>query len=140
MRTQWNKHPAKNEYRSQTTANDNTTRTAYNIATNEGKKIINLDYLTTGIGDDITGAEEDPSEGFINYYGNLLSQPRTIIRSNIVNPEFFDMELGDICDFSNMIPSKAFNKSFSGRKFMITELTRSSGRLDVVWIDVTPRT
>jgi len=132
------KHPAKDSFRSQTTASDSTTRSNYNFATNEGKITQNLDALVSGIGSDITGASNNPNDGFIEYYGNLRNQPRVILRADVVNPGLFDMELGDICSFSSMIPTKAFNKSFSSRFFMVTSLSRSSGKLNAQFIDVTP--
>ena len=132
------KHPAKDSFRSQTTASDSTTRSNYNFATNEGKITQNLDALVSGIGSDITGASNNPNDGFIEYYGNLRNQPRVILRADVVNPALFDMELGDICSFSSMIPTKAFNKSFSSRFFMVTSLSRSSGKLNAQFIDVTP--
>lgn len=133
----YNPHPARNEYRSQQTATDATTRSKYNLASNEGKYTINLDILNSSIGDDITGAENDPNDGFIEYYGNLRNRPRVILNAEVVNPTLFDMELGDICTFSNMIPTKAFNMSFSSKYFMVTSLTRSSGKLQAEFTDVT---
>lgn len=134
----FDKHPAKDTFRSQTTATDSTTRSNYNFATNEGKITINLDALVTGIGSDIDLSSNDPNDGFIEYYGNIRNQPRVIIRADVVNPAFFDMELGDIVSFGTMIPAKAFNKSFSSRFFMVTSLSRSSGRLNAEFFDVTP--
>ena len=134
----FNKHPALNIYRSQATATDSTTRSNYNLSNSDGKYTFNLDYLTSGQGADIDVSDDDPNDGFINYYGNLRLQPRVILQSTIVNPAHFDMELGDIVTFSNMIPSKAFNKSFSSRYFMVTALSRSSGKLDAEFLDVTP--
>ena len=134
----FDKHPAKDTFRSQTTATDSTTRSNYNFATNEGKITINLDALVTGIGSDIDLSSNDPNDGFIEYYGNIRNQPRVIIRADVVNPAFFDMELGDIVSFGTMIPTKAFNKSFSSRFFMVTSLSRSSGRLNAEFFDVTP--
>ena len=133
----FNKHPALNVYRSQATATDSTTRSNYNLSNSDGKYTFNLDYLTSGQGADIDVSDDDPNDGFINYYGNLRLQPRVILQSTIVNPAHFDMELGDIVTFSNMIPSKAFNKSFSSRYFMVTALSRSSGKLDAEFLDVT---
>jgi hypothetical protein len=128
-------HPGKaRNYRSQTTASESTIRGNYNIPT---AKVVNynLDALTGGIGTDLTPAS--PNAGFINYYGNLRSSPRVIMKAGIVNPTLFDMELGDICTFSSMIPATAFNKSFSGTYFMVTSLTRSSGKLQAEFVDVT---
>lgn len=137
MVVNYDKHPAKNVYRSQATATNSTIRSNYNIASNESKHTFNLDMLVTGQGADIDVSDDDPNDGFINYYGNLRINPRVIIRCDIVNPAFFDMELGDIVTIGTMIPAKSFNKSFSSRHFMITGLTRSSGRLSIEMLDVT---
>ena len=137
MTVNYDKHPAKDIYRSQATAANSTIRSNYNIATNEGKYIFNLDMLVTGQGADIDVSDDDPNDGFINYYGNLRINPRAIIRCDIVNPAFFDMELGDIVTIATMLPAKTFNKAFSSRHFMITSLTRSSGKLNIQMLDVT---
>ena len=134
----YNPHPARNEYRNQQTATDSTTRTKYNLATNEGKYTINLDILTSGIGTDITGADNDPNDGFIEYYGNIKNRPRVIISAEVVNPALFDIELGDICSFSSMLPAKAFNMAYSSKYFMVTSLSRSSGKLNAEFTDVSP--
>ena len=132
------KHPAKDEYRSQTTATDATTRSNYNFASNEGKIVINLDVLTGAIGADIDVSDDDPNDGFINYYGNLRNKPRVIIKADVVNPAHFDMELGDIVNFSSMLPAKAFNNAYTSKYFMVTALSRSNGRLNAEFFDVTP--
>ena len=127
-------HPAKRRnYRSQTTASESTIRSNYNIATAQVVNY-NLDALVAGIGSDLTPSSANA--GFIDYYGNLRSSPRVILNAGIVNPTLFDMELGDICTFSSMLPSTAFNKSFSGAYFMVTSLTRNSGKLQVQFIEV----
>jgi hypothetical protein len=127
-------HPAKrSHYRSQVTASESTIRSNYNIATAQVVNY-NLDALVAGIGSDLTPSSANA--GFINYYGNLRSSPRVIIKAGIVNPTLFDMELGDICTFSSMLPSTAFNKSFSGAYFMVTSLTRNSGKLQAQFIEV----
>ena len=127
-------HPAKkSNYRGQTTASESTIRSNYNRSTAQVVNY-NLDALVGGIGSDLTPSSANA--GFIDYYGNLRSSPRVIIKAGIVNPTLFDMELGDICTFSSMLPSTAFNKSFSGAYFMVTSLTRNSGKLQAQFIEV----
>ena len=133
----YNPHPAKKEYRSQATDSDATIRTAYNIGSTENKATFNLDYNTGSPGGDLDCSSDDPNDGFMNYYGNLRAEPRVMIKAEVVNPAKFTMEIGDICTFSSMLPTKAFNKSYSSRYFMITELARSSGKLSATFIDVT---
>ena len=135
MLVSYDPHPARNKiYRGQVTASDSTIRGNYNISS---AKVVNykLDALVGAIGSDLTPST--PNTGFIDYYGNLRTSPRVIMKASIVNPALFDMELGDICTFSSMLPATAFNKSFSGAYFMVTSLTRSSGKLQGEFIDVT---
>ena len=141
MTVNYNKHPAKNEYRSQVTDNDSTLRTNYNIASGEQKFTFNLDYLTTGQGADLDCSSDDPNDGFMNYYGSLSVSPRIIVQAQIVNPAKFNMELGDICSFSSMPTDKAFNKSWTDsatKYYMITSITRSSGKITCKFINITP--
>ena len=136
----YNKHPAKDGYRSQATDNDSTLRTNYNIASGEQKFTFNLDYLTSGQGSDLDCSSGDPNDGFMNYYGSLSVSPRIIVKARVVNPAKFTMELGDICTFSSMPTAKAFNKAWSadGGYYMVTSISRTSGRLDCEFINITP--
>lgn len=128
-------HPAKKgTYRNQATASESTIRSNYNIASDEAKLQVNLDALVGGIGSDLTPTT--PNAGFIDYYGNLLSEPRVIINTKVENPALFTMELGDICTLSNMLPAKAFNKSYSGLYFMVTSISRSSGKFQIELTEV----
>tara|TARA_R110002110_G_scaffold225060_2_gene439090 strand:- start:215 stop:2257 length:2043 start_codon:yes stop_codon:yes gene_type:complete len=141
MTVNYNKHPAKNEYRSQVTDSDSTLRTNYNIGSTEQKHVFDLDYLTTGQGSDLDCDSASPNDGFMDYYGSLLVSPRILIKAQIVNPAKFNMELGDICTFSSMPTAKAFNKTFtaSGDKYyMITSISRVSGSIDCEFTNVTP--
>ena len=126
-------HPAKRQYRNQQTASESTIRGNYNIATAQ-KVTVNLDMLSGGIGSDLTPSTANA--GFIDYYGNLRSEPRVIFTAEIVNPAKFGVEIGDICDFSSMIPTTAFNKSFSGAYFMVTSISRTLGRIQAQFTEV----
>ena len=141
MTVNYNKHPANKDYRSQVTDSDSTLRTNYNIASTEQKHVFNLDYLITGQGSDLDCSGSDPNDGFMDYYGSLSVSPRIIIQAQIVNPAKFGVELGDICTFSSMPTAKAFNKTFtaSGDKYyMITSITRTSGKITCEFINITP--
>ena len=140
MTVNYNKHPAKNEYRSQVTDSDGTLRTNYNIASGEQKHTFNLDYLTTGQGSDLDCSGSDPNDGFMDYYGSLMVSPRIVVTATIVNPAKFSMELGDICTFSSMPTTKAFNKAWSadGGYYMITSISRTSGSINCEFLNITP--
>ena len=128
-------HPAKRRlYRNQQTASESTIRSNYNIATAQ-VVTVNLDMLSGGIGSDLTPSTANA--GFIDYYGNLRSAPRVIMTAEVVNPAKFNMEIGDICTFSSMLPATAFNKSFSGAYFMITSISRTLGRIQAQFTEVT---
>ena len=47
----------------------------------------------------------------------------------IVNPKFYDMDTGDLVQFSDMYPEKAFGKAYTDAVFMITLLQRTAGTL-----------
>ena len=126
-------HPAKRVYRSQQTASESTIRGNYNISTAQ-VVTVNLDMLSGGIGSDLTPSTANA--GFIDYYGNLRSSPRIIMTAEVVNPAKFNMEIGDICSFSSMLPATAFNKSFSGAYFMITSISRTLGRIQAQFTEV----
>ena len=141
MTVNYNKHPAKNEYRSQATDSDGTLRTNYNVASGEQKHAFNLDYLTTGQGSNLEcDSSANPNDGFMNYYGSLMVSPRIVVTAAIVNPAKFTMELGDICTFSSMPTTKAFNKAWSadGGYYMITSISRTSGSINCQFINITP--
>lgn len=140
MTVNYNKHPAKSGYRSQATDSDGTLRTNYNVASGEQKHIFNLDYLTTGQGSDLDCSGSDPNDGFMDYYGSLMVSPRIVVTATIVNPAKFTMELGDICTFSSMPTTKAFNKAWSadGGYYMITSISRTSGSINCQFINITP--
>ena len=54
-----------------------------------------------------------------------------LISANIVNPSFYDIDVGDIVQFSDMYPEKAFGKAFTNLVFMITSLSRMQGVLKI---------
>ena len=126
-------HPAKRIFRNQQTASESTIRSNYNITTAQNVTV-NLNMLSGGIGSDLTPSTANA--GFIDYYGNLRSSPRVIISAEVVNPAKFNMEIGDICSFSSMLPATAFNKSFSGVYFMITSISRTLGKISAQFTEV----
>ena len=134
----YDRHPAKKEYRSQATDDESSIRGNYNIAANESKHTINLDFLVAGIGSDLSPSGGTENDSFIGYLGQLSGKPRSIVTADVVNPAYFGMELGDIVDFSgSMIPTSPFGKSFlAAYRYMVTGITRTSGKLSVEFIEV----
>ena len=134
IRVNYDPHPARSRiYRSQQTASESTIRGNYNIATAQVVNV-NLDMLIGGIGSDLTPSTA--KTGFIDYYRNLRASPTVIFSAEIVKPAKFNMEIGDICTFSSMLPSTAFNKSFSGAYFMVTSISRTLGKIQAQFTEV----
>ena len=134
----YDRHPAKKEYRSQATAAESSVRGNYNIAANESKHTFNLDFLVAGIGSDLSPSGGTENDSFIGYLGQLSGKPRSIVTADVINPAYFGMELGDIVDFSgDMIPTSPFGKSFlAAYRYMVTGITRTSGKLSAEFIEV----
>ena len=134
----YDRHPAKKEYRSQATAAESSIRGNYNIAANESKHTFNLDFLAAAIGSDLSPSGGTENDSFIGYLGQLSGKPRSIVTADVINPAYFGMELGDIVDFSgSMIPTSPFGKSFlAAYRYMVTGITRTSGKLSVEFTEV----
>ena len=126
MELSYEKHPAENKYISTSTVQNSSVRTDWNIQAKENIKQVNLDALVSSIGSDMT---DDPNDGFVPYYANIYGDIKIQVSGTVVNPNYYNMEVGDIANFSSMHPEKAFGQSWSGKNFMITGLTRSVGTL-----------
>ena len=129
-------HPGNQTYIKSQTATNSTTRTNYNIATKENIKEVNLRYLVSNGAGTVGGTNlttGNPNDGFADYYGYFVSNVKTIVECDIVNPEFIGVEVGDIITFdsSDMYPSKAFGSSWANKAYMLTSVAREPGKLSV---------
>ena len=43
--------------------------------------------------------------------------------------DFYDLDVGDVVEFSNMYPKKAFGKNFVDLVFMVTSISRTVGSI-----------
>jgi len=118
------------------TCTNGTTRTNYNIATKENIAQINLDYIVqNGAGTvgatDLTGG--DPNDGFADYYGHLASNVNLIVEASVINPAHIGIEIGDIVTFDNsdMYPAKAFGAAWTNKAFMVINISRTPGKLNI---------
>ena len=133
MNVNYDLHPTGGRYLTKKTAFSNTVRTNYNIQSKENIVDVNLDaYISPDVTeyDNSTAVESaNPNNDFFAYYHNIIGTPRIIVKGVIVNPKFYDMDTGDLVQFSDMYPEKAFGKAYTDAVFMITLLQRTAGTL-----------
>ena len=133
MNVNYELHPSGDKYITKKTAYSNTVRNNYNIQSKENIVDVNLDaYVSPDVTeyDNSTAVESaNPNDDFFAYYHNIIGTPRIIVKGVIVNPAFYDIDTGDLVQFSNMHPEKAFGKAYTDVVFMITLLQRTAGTL-----------
>jgi hypothetical protein len=133
MEVSYEKHPAENRYLTTKTAYADTARTNWNIRAKENVSQVSLDaYVAPAITeyDNSTDvASSSPNDDFFAYYYNIFGDIKTIVSGKIVNPKYYNLEVGDIVEFSNIYPEKIFGESWSGKQYMITTLQRTLGVL-----------
>lgn len=123
----FHKHPAESgKYIQQTEVEDSTPRTLYNIqTTNDNTKTIDFDYLV----DDVS-AGSNINSSWHNYRKQLFGTVKTIIKCKVINPQFYNMDVGDIVALEDM-HIKAFNVDYTDTAFMITSVQRKLGEMDI---------
>lgn len=119
----------------------NNPRTNYNVQSNENTTSEELEILVGNIvnsqdGQTITNTNMgsgNKNDGYANYYNAIQGVPKIIVETEVVNPSFYSMEVGDIVEFDNTSQITApFGDSFSGKQFILTSLTRSIGTLKII--------
>ena len=127
------RHPAISEHRRQETHKVDATRTKYNIQTKENIKTFTLDFVKNP-----NDVEFDAGtlQTFISHYYNLFGDVKLEISFILVNPAFYDLEVGSIIQFDNdnMYPKTPFgynSNSWANINFMIVETSRSRGELKI---------
>jgi len=123
----FHKHPAESgKYIQQIEVEDSTPRTLYNIqTTNDNTKTIDFDYLV----DDVS-AGSNINSSWHNYRKQLFGTVKTIIKCKVINPQFYNMDVGDIVALEDM-HIKAFNVDYTDTAFMITSVQRKLGEMDI---------
>ncbi len=125
----YKKHPvpSNSNYAVLQNCSNATSKSEYVINSKENKKDIKLNaYVSPEIP---ASPSSTPNDDFYSYYNKIDGEIRLNISSQIINPKYFDINLGEIVQFSDMYPEKAFNKSFTNMIFMITSITRTVGVL-----------
>jgi hypothetical protein len=124
LKTKWkinyHRDPASDSnYLQQAEYTNSTTRTDYNI-NNEDIEEIENPYDKAGI----------LSLNYYNYYNNIVGEPRLEVSLDLINPSFFNLEIGDIFKV-NPDPQNFFGQSYEGVYFMVTQTTRTLGKFSI---------
>lgn len=125
----YKKHPDPNhnKYVVLKNCSNNISKAEYVINSKENKKSINLD---TYVAPEIPASPSStPNNDFYSYYNNIDGKLRIKITSSIINPKYFNINVGNTMTFTNMHPKKLFNKNFTNVVFMITSINRKIGAL-----------
>jgi len=137
MNINYQKHPAieENRYISTVTSSNNTIRTNYNIQSEENILEVNLDaYVAPTMSASTSGGNANPNNDFYSYYDNILGDIKLIVQFNLVNPEYYNIDVGEIIDFSDMYPETPFGHNsgnWSGLKFIVTDINRTCGSIKI---------
>ena len=150
----YKKHPAENQYVKQDTytsaVSGSVHGTIFDNASHQ-KQEMNLDFLYDAV-DDVSGSR---NSSWINFRKSLFGEYKTTVNATLVNPEKYGMlQVGDAIDFGETtfgsdemgspfneisdtfddfisMPSRLFKDSWSGKKFIITNLKRTLGKVTI---------
>ena len=129
----YQKYPTGNRYKTNVRASSTTTRTNYGITAKENISDISLEAYVAPTIDAYTSQvpveNANNNDDFFAYYHNIHGEPKIEVSANLINYKFFNLNIGDIVDFSDMYPEKIFAKSFTNVAFMITSIQRKLGTL-----------
>jgi hypothetical protein len=153
----YKKHPAENQYLKEATyeledAGDSSSAGNHDVIFNNAshqKQEMNLDFLYDAV-DDVVGST---NSSWINFRKSLFGEYKTTVSATLVNPEKYGMlQVGDFIDFGEetfgeigspfdeisdtfddfiAMPSRLFKEAWSGKKFIITNLKRTLGKVTI---------
>ena len=145
-------HPAENQYLKQDTytsaVSGSVHGTIFDNASHQ-KQEMNLDFLYDAV-DDVVGST---NSSWINFRKSLFGEYKTTVSATLVNPEKYGMlQVGDFIDFGEetfgeigspfdeisdtfddfiAMPTRLFKDAWSGKKFIITNLKRTLGKVTI---------
>ncbi len=148
----YKKHPAENQYLKQDTytsaVSGSVHGTIFDNASHQ-KQEMNLDFLFDAV-DDVSGSR---NSSWINFRKSLFGEYKTTVNATLVNPEKYAMlQVGDAIDFGEetfgeigspfdeisdtfdsfiAMPTRLFKDAWSGKKFLITNLKRTLGKVTI---------
>tara|TARA_R100000458_G_scaffold48036_1_gene46948 strand:+ start:2428 stop:4509 length:2082 start_codon:yes stop_codon:yes gene_type:complete len=141
----YERHPANNTYKNTTNSSNSTARTNWNIQAKENIENTSLDYY---VSPEIPNSpSSNPNDDFYTYYDNIFGDIKLMISCDIINSSKWvtendasnpldPLEVGSVIDFnnSNMFPETPMgynSASWSGIKFIITNMTRGLGKMSI---------
>lgn len=104
----YSRHPATEEYQA-SNSKTNTNRSDWNLEAEENAIEEDLDFLH------VSGDVDD----LLTYYDNIVGEPKLVGSCMLESPEYWNLQVGDIVQFSNM-EYDPYGKSWSSIYFMIT--------------------
>ena len=126
------KHPAISGYMTTVNASNSTAISDLNIGANENKRTIRLDALVSS---PATSPSSNPNDDFYTYYDNISGSQKLLVSCDVVNPEYFGIDVGDFVAFTDM-PYEPFGTTWSGKNFIVTDVTRQVSKLKVKFREV----
>jgi len=129
MDINYQKHPnpSNTKYLFLQNCSNPSSKAEYVINAKENKKDIKLDaYVYPEIP---SSPSNNPNDDFYSYYNNINGVVRLNISSELINPKYFDINVGNTVQFTDMYPVKMFDKSFTNMVFMITSISRTVGSI-----------
>ena len=135
----YEKHPADSRYMTTQTFTNATPRTTYNIQTKENIESVNLDaYVSPTIPSTPanSGNKANRNDDHASYYNAINGDVFLECSFDIVNPKFYDLEVGDFITFDNdnMYPETPFGQSsgtWTNINMMIVSTKRTLGKLSI---------
>jgi hypothetical protein len=106
MNINYQKHPTGDRYIVNKESKDAVQRNRFRIQEKENIAEVNLDaYVSPTIP---SSASTTPTDDFYSYYHNIFGSHKLIVTGKIVNPKFYNIEVGDIVNFEDR-PFDFFN-------------------------------
>lgn len=126
----YDRDAATDELQQSSTETNSTTRTNLGIDAEENIEEIELKYLVAKVN---TGS--NPNDSLAEYYKHILSEVRKTVECEVVNPKMFDLELGDIVQFSDN-DIDPFDETWGSMYFKIIKTRRTMDRLNIKCFEV----
>ena len=135
----YKKHPSENRYMENVTSTNSTPRATYNIDTKENIKKVSLDaYVSPTIPTTPanSGNKANRNDDHYSYYNALNGDVFLECSFDMVNPKFYDLEVGSfiVFDNNNMYPKTPFGQSsgtWTNLNMMIINTKRTPGKLSI---------
>ena len=129
MEIEYEKHPAEDRYDSSVTAVNTSARSKLRITSNnENVKRIKLDANVSAP----STAPGTRNNDFYTYYDKILGEPKIIVSFTVVNPKFFNIDVGDMILMVLDEELRAFAYSWGDKeKWIVTDVVRSLDNLKI---------